>query len=96
MINFSVLKYSFSQIRSHLQSHAGSNYTSCPNSREGKCEWRGQVDSPVRALSMYRILQLGGSVVAYILPWKFLENGYHKIESIETIFKSKLMWVTTR
>ena len=33
----------------------------------------------VRALSMYRILQLGGS--GGILPWKFLENGYHKIES---------------
>jgi len=59
-LHISVLKY----IQHNFQSHR-SNYTSYPNSRQGKCEWRKQVaiDPPVcmqctYTLSMHRILLL--------------------------------------
>ena len=68
MIKFSVLKYSI--IYSLMLQ---TTYTSCPNSGEGKCEWRGQVDySPVCGVqvhsAVYNSLARGAlDLVAYIL-----------------------------
>ena len=76
MIKFSVLKYCI------IYSLMAQTTLAAAVQTVERVNVSGQVDSPVcgvHALSMYRILQLEGS--GGILPWEFLENGYHKIES---------------